>query len=175
MFNIFVIKHFFSNPASRAIMAPVFIFQPFKKEHFSIAADHLYDLFCPSVCLRDHLFWHRIDPQRARNAPLSARGASPPCSRRQLYRSFFINPEPLHRTFSWLPVRVPIYLTGIPLPVWWNGRRDGFKIRWGDPCGFESHHRHHRRNLAIAGFLLFSIYCLNSLFRYSGSLYSQAD
>ena len=31
MFNIFVIKHFFSNPASRAIMAPVFIFSTHQK------------------------------------------------------------------------------------------------------------------------------------------------
>ena len=28
------------------------------------------------------------------------------------------------------------------------GRRDGLKIRWANhPCGFESHHRHHRRTL----------------------------
>lgn len=29
------------------------------------------------------------------------------------------------------------------------GRRDGLKIRWGDPCRFKSGHRYHYRKKSI--------------------------
>ena len=31
-------------------------------------------------------------------------------------------------------------------PAWWNGRRYGLKIRWSNPCGFESHRRYQERD-----------------------------
>nr|DAJ42809.1 MAG TPA: hypothetical protein [Caudoviricetes sp.] len=29
------------------------------------------------------------------------------------------------------------------MPVWWNGRHDGFRFHCSNACVFESRHRHH--------------------------------
>ena len=37
------------------------------------------------------------------------------------------------------------------MPVCWNGRRGGLKIRWANnPCGFDPRHRH-QKNVVFAG------------------------